>query len=346
MISARYRLALLAAVPAALLYRRRNALAAGAEYLWKQQADDGGWHSAAYGLLRSGQSLTAFVLDALLRVDERTFRPPKQALHRALAFLQRHTSVEGAVGTMGEVPDYPNYATSLAVQALARARRDGLRPEVRRMTGWLMGQQFREANGWAREQPAFGGWGMGGEVGRPPYPGHVDLSMTRHVLEALRMAGVPLTEPVYGRARVYLERLQNLPGDGGFFFSTTEEDTNKAGHDGRRFRSYGTTTADGVRALRCCGYTPADPRVTAARKWLDRAHTGFTAAGFVGEAYRRWPAGLRYYYASATAGTFGMTDAIEEEQQADGSWRNEETLVKEDDPLIATGFAIHALAVD
>ncbi|MBL8215904.1 MAG: terpene cyclase/mutase family protein [Bryobacterales bacterium] len=345
MISARYRLALLAAAPAALLYRRRNALAAGAEYLWGQQADDGGWHSTAYGLLRSGQSLTAFVLDALLRVDERTFRPPKQALQRALGFLQRHTSEEGAVGVIGEVPDYPNYATALAVQAYVRARRDELQPAVRRMTAWLLAQQFGEANGWSREQAAFGGWGMGGEVRRPPYPGHVDLSMTRHVLASLQMAGVPLTDAVYSRARVYLERLQNLPGDGGFFFSTTEEDTNKAGLDGRRFRSYGTTTADGIRSLRCCGYTDADPRVTAARAWLEQAHTGFTAPGFVGEAYRRWPAGLRFYYASATAGLFGMTDAIEQQQQADGSWRNEEALVKEDDPLIATGFAIQALAV-
>ncbi len=344
MISARYRLALLAA-PAALLLRRRNALAAGAAYLWKQQADDGGWHSAAYGLLRSGQSMTAFVLDALLRVGERTYQPPKQAVDRALAFLKRHTAADGAIGTAREVPDYPAYATSLAVQAYRQARRDDLQPEVRRMAAWLINQQFQEANGWAPEQPAYGAWGMGGEVRRPPYPGHVDLSMTRYALEALRMAGVPLQHPVYSRARVYLERLQNLPGDGGFFFSTTEADTNKAGHDGRRFLSYGTTTADGVRALRCCGYTPADPRVTSAHAWLERAHTGFTTPGFTGEAYRRWPAGLRYYYASATAGMFALTDAIEEEQQPDGSWRNEETLVKEDDPLIATGFAIHALAV-
>jgi hypothetical protein len=31
-------------------------------------------------------------------------------------------------------------------------------------------------------------------------------------------------------------------------------------------------------------------------------------------------------------------------QRPDGSWANPENLVKEDDPLIATGFAIRALA--
>jgi hypothetical protein len=38
-----------------------------------------------------------------------------------------------------------------------------------------------------------------------------------------------------------------------FFFSTTEFDTNKAGHDGTHFRSYGTATADGFLALLAIG---------------------------------------------------------------------------------------------
>ena len=46
----------------------RPPLAKAAGYLWKQQAADGGWHSHTYGLLRSGQALTPFVLGALLEV--------------------------------------------------------------------------------------------------------------------------------------------------------------------------------------------------------------------------------------------------------------------------------------
>src|SRR5579859_1254086 len=45
-----------------------DALIRACRYLWSQQAEDGGWHSRTYGLLRSGQSLTPFVLNALLQV--------------------------------------------------------------------------------------------------------------------------------------------------------------------------------------------------------------------------------------------------------------------------------------
>lgn len=53
-------------------------LARAANYLWHQQTPDGGWHSKTYGLLRSGQALTPFVLDALLQVPEEVYKPPGQ----------------------------------------------------------------------------------------------------------------------------------------------------------------------------------------------------------------------------------------------------------------------------
>ena len=73
---------------------------------------------------------------------------------------------------------------------------------------------------------------MGGGRRTPPVTGHVDLSMTRLVLEALRAAGAPSSDPALEKARIYVERCQNA--DGGFHFTTTEYDTNKAGHDGKR----------------------------------------------------------------------------------------------------------------
>ena len=75
--------------------------------------------------------------------------------------------------------------------------------------------------------------------------------------------------------------------------------------------------------------------------------------GFEGPAYDRWPRGLAFYYAATITAAFramgadpggAMTAELERTQRAEGSWSNPENLVKEDDPLIATPFAIHALA--
>src|SRR5262252_296647 len=93
-----------------------------AEYLWAQQAEDGGFHSTTYGLLRSGQSLTPFVLDSLMAIPE-TFASKRMALDRAFAFIKKNTNANGTLGQMDETADYPNYATALAVTLLMRAGR-------------------------------------------------------------------------------------------------------------------------------------------------------------------------------------------------------------------------------
>jgi hypothetical protein len=288
----------------------RAALPRAVEYLWSQQASDGGWHSRTYGLLRSGQALTPFVLDALLQVPPAVYPAQPERTDRAIAFIARNVRADGALGLADSIPDYPNYSTALAVSALSRARRGNWEALVQRMAGYLRTQQFTEQNGWSREHPVYGAWGMGGERRTPPDTGHVDLSMTRYVLQALRAAGVPATEPLCSAAWVFLKRCQNFDpqqpdrDDGGFFFSTTEFDTNKAGAEGQHFRSYGTTTADGILALLAVGSPLKDPRVTAARRWLISHHRGMAVPGFVGDAYQRWPQGLAFYYAASSDEAF------------------------------------------
>jgi hypothetical protein len=318
------------------------ALRRGCQFLWSQQAEDGGWHSHTYGLLKSGQSLSGFILDALLQVPEQTCKPPAGGKDRAVAFLQRNTNREGAVGKMDPLLyDYPNYATALAAQALHRAGQS-----VDPMVRWLRTQQFTEDHGWKRSDAAYGAWGMGGDPRVAPNAGHVDLSMTRHVLQALAAAGVPASDPAFARARVFVERCQNP--DGGFYFSTVVLDANKAGQDGEQYRSYGTATADGILALLAMGTPPDSDRVLSAKRWLAGHDMPDGAPGFIGPAYQRWTQGLRFYYAASSAQVLAgpsqmLAASLEAAQRSDGSWRNAENLVKEDDPLIATGFAVAAL---
>jgi squalene-hopene/tetraprenyl-beta-curcumene cyclase len=182
-----------------------------------------------------------------------------------------------------------------------------------------------------------------------------------------------------GKALVFVQRCQNYHetddepdpnfDDGGFFFTPTNDMQNKAGIAGTdsqgrlRYHSYGSATADGLRALLRCGLQPDDPRVVAARQWLERHFTTTSTPG-VFEPMREQDRDAAYYYycwsvshafRQLTITTFqqdGRTvnwaeDLAEEllsRQRKDGSWANHHSFVKEDDPLIATMLAAAALA--
>lgn len=296
-----------------------------AHYLWRQQSPDGGWHSTTYGLLRSGQSLTPFVLEALLRVPD----PPRDGVERAVAFLNHHVNADGALGLANPLlSDYPNYATALTVRAFVRLGRD-VTPLVR----YLRQQQFSEENGWTGDHPAYGAWGMGGDAPQPPHLQHVDLSMTRYVLEALTAASATPKDPVLQQARVFLDRCRNP--DGGFHFTTVVLEANKAGPD----RSYGTATADGILSLQAIGASSDTPR-----RWLHTHHRTDAVPGFATPTRQRWAQGLRFYYAAAVAAAAPELPVapLVGPPRPDGSFANPEPIVKEDDPLIATAFALRA----
>ncbi|MGH9842718.1 MAG: hypothetical protein ACREEM_28575 [Blastocatellia bacterium] len=323
------------------------ALRKATQYLWAQQSEDGGFHSTTYGLLRSGQSLTPFVLLALLSVPEGASPHPRGAIERALAFIRGYTNADGALGLMDDsAADYPNYATALAVSAMVKSRspqNHEYEKIIEPMVAYLRAQQFNEASGWARQDAPYGGWGMGGLIHRPPEAGHVDLSMTRTVLEALQLSGIQASDAVMTRALAFLERSQNP--DGGFYFSPVNPEINKAGKSGGGgFASYGTATADGVLALRAAGIPDADPRIAKAIGWLKEHHQPERAPGFDEATGQRWGSGLRFYYAHAISRVLPDLPVKLPPQAGDGSFRNSNNFVKEDDPLIATAFALYVMA--
>jgi prenyltransferase beta subunit len=321
-----------------------ESLEKAAQYLWAQQSEDGGFHSTTYGLLRSGQSLTPFVLLALLNVPEGASASPRGAVERALNFIKAKTNADGALGLMDDsAADYPNYATALAVSAIIKSGISGYEKVIEPMVAQLRAQQFTEDSGWSPQEAPYGGWGMGGEIRRPPEAGHVDLSMTRHVLEALRLSRVTSSDAAIIRALTYLERSQNP--DGGFYFSPVNPEINKAGKsDDDRFTSYGTATADGILALRAVGIPETDSRIAKAIKWLERHHRPDRAPGFNKAENETWGSGLRFYYAHVISRILPQLTVELPAQVDDGSFRNSNNLVKEDDPLIATPFALYVMA--
>jgi len=363
----------------------RAIASAAADWLWRQQAgpdasENGGWPSRTYGLLKSGQAYTPFVLNTLLRLPEDVAPRPAGAVDRGLDFVRRHLNDDGVLGVSDpDILEYPNYATSDALRLLVQHGDPDDAERIRRMTHHLLAQQFNEQSGFQPDHPAYGSWGFGGPRS-PATPGHVDLAHTRRVLEALAFAHIDDPE-TFRRAETFLHLVQKhpaaiaeqpaitpfnqdeilpVPFDGGFYFSPVVLTANKGREDtsGLRpyFRSYASATCDGVLALLAAGVSPNDPRVTAAAGWLEQHPRLDEPEGIPADYPEPWGKAIRYYHLAVRASVYRRLDwpgewraeivgLLGEWQRDDGSFVNMEShLMKEDDPLLATTLALSALA--
>lgn len=313
------------------------ALDRGVAWLLGQQDETGAFPSATYGFFADGQSLTPFVLLSLLQALGAAPPGADAAVDRMLALR----GTDGASGFAGPVPDYPVYSTAMTLQCLRRLRPAEAEPSA----AWLRTQQFRSTDGWGGHD-ANGGFGMGvRQPLRPPHAGHVDLSMSRRAMEALQ--GLPFE----GRddALGFVRRCGTA--DGGFVYSPVERALNKAGPE----TGYGSATCDGLLALLALDAADA-PEVEPALTFLESIHRVDRNPGLEGGQMEVFATAMRGSYRAGSAQVFARTGrgpdgwrrklrtAVVAEQQADGSWVNESNLQKEDDPLIATSFAVMALA--
>jgi hypothetical protein len=314
------------------------ALRRACEYLWSQQADDGGWHSQKYALLRSGQALTPFVLHTLLSTIDGMSSDDTGRVMRAIDFIHKHVDQDGAIGRADpDVVEYPVYSTAYAViclkrvQAYRHLRSDENAALIARMEAYLARCQFDEGDGFAPKDAAFGGWGF--DVARQPgQPGHMDVAHTRRALAALR-------EPPFGdergamrqRALEFLKVVQKhpdarqrqpliegfsplnapIPYDGGFYFSPVALAANKGREefkDVKYFRSYATATCDGILALIAAGVPRDDERAAQAIEWL-RAHDDLTyPQGVPTDHPEPWGEAIRYYHFAVRAEVYEVLD--------------------------------------
>lgn len=357
-----------------------KAIAAGAGFLVEQQQPDGTWRSKTYGLLKDGTSLTPLVIWSL----------PKSALTRAaqergLAAMSSWVESEARTTHVRVLPQYPVYAAGLAIIVLSESEEARQKDETVVWRGLLKAHQLTETNGWSQDDSRFGGWGYSHDPPTRPADGATlspldepNLSATVFALEGLA-AGHRDDPPMkvrLSKALQFVQRCQNWRAnapaadekfnDGGFHFLLIDEVRNKpgvAGVDGTgqtRFVSYGSATADGLRALLLCGVKRDHPRVVAARLWLvrhleDGAHPG----AYPADRAHLQPS-LDFYYAASLSKAFRQLQTGDARhsnsrwatlvasrlltlQRHDGSWSNPAVDVREDDPLIATSFALFAL---
>jgi hypothetical protein len=323
----------------------------GVAWLLTQQAEDGGWHSATYGTMRSGVGNTALVLDALSRLPVEWRATHATEISRGVRFLLANLDDTGYLTAPRRSADFPTYATALLLTALDRLDSDEFLAERARMRRYLREVQCGDPGA------HFGGWSqVGGELEDARSESNFNLSITRHALEAL--AGDGTARSSRENAITFIESCRNVD-DGGFYFMPAVDDPlNKAGvADSGAARSYGTATADGILALLACQVPVDDERVQAALQWLEENHSltkvpGYSRRGSVVHA----DTALQFYYFAALARVMerfplsmlpthraALRKEVTRLQQLDGSWSNPNKLMREDDPLIATAFAITAL---
>lgn len=327
-----------------------EARAAGVRYLLQQQSPDGAWRSDVYATFKDGPALTPLVVSALQAAADPISTAARRKGSEYLAGLIRPD------GTTAADLDYPAYTAALAVSVLSHPDNAHLRAARDGWLKFLLDRQLTDRLGWHPADPPYGGWGYCRLVPDKPKPGgfapplvESNLSATVYALDALKAAGVT-DRAVYDKALVFVRRCQNP--DGGFHFIYDDPVRNKAGvaaDDGPpRFHSYGSTTADGLRALVLAG-EPDAARIARARDWFGRHFRADTHPGEYIPAHERNREAVYYYYAASVGRA--LPDRAKEvaaelvrRQAADGSWANPVELVRENDPVVATSQAVIALA--
>lgn len=376
-----------AAVNAALIARIDAALAAAARYMVAKQSPDGAWRSEVYGCFRDGPTLTPYVMSSLFFLSHGDDDIAK-AYRRGVEYLVRMVGPDGRIQPPPRGLNFPTYAAAMASRVVVLDEKTAERR--RAQDAWLamlLERRLSEALGWGPADPEFGGWGFSIDPPRKPSPGQLrgiffesNLSATLFGVAALKSARVPAADPIYKEILVFVKRCQNFTDDpaasdarfddGGFFFIPNDPLQNKAGvagtdrHGRQRFHSYGTMTADGLRALIQCGLPPDHPRVLAARRWLERHFTPTTNPGTFNEDREVLRNATYYYYCWAVAHAFqhlgvrtvetpagkvdwaeALADELLRRRLPDGTWTNRFTDAKEDDPLVSVPWAASALAI-
>ena len=301
-------------------------------------------------------------------------------VQKALKYVMSKRNSDGAIhdGILA------NYNTSISLSALSLVNDD---PEVAKTI--RDGQAFLRGLQWAGQTDAqdatvnerhafFGGAGYGMH-GRP------DLSNTQIMLEALYDTGVDCNDPIFQRALVFITRLQGVKenktfgdkiiNDGGFIYATSVNkdlvgvpqsmanpemvEAAKQGKPVSGLRTYGSTTYAGFKSYVYANLSRDDPRVIAARQWIERNYTLDHNPGLP-EAIKLH--GLYYYYMTFARAldAWGSThittpdsvkhdwandliDALAQRQSDDGSWSNAIDRWMESDANLVTGYALIAL---
>ena len=371
----------------ALVKRIDAAQAKAAAFLVSKQSPDGAWRSETYGMFRDGVTLTPYVMSALFFMRQGGTET-RAAFRRGVECCMKMLDEEGRMRAGPHGFLFPVLTATSASRMVVLETKDEAHLQAQKhFLRIVLERQLTEELGWTPEDPEYGGWGFSLERPRKPRPGQLrerffesNMVATIFGIGALRSARTPRSDPAWKKTLVFVKRCQNFAedparadprfDDGGFFFIPGDPLQNKAGISGKdrfgrtRFHSYGTMTADGVRALLQCGLPRDHPRVAAARRWLERNFSAAVNPGVFNEDREVLRNATYYYWAWAAAHAFTRLGIREIErggrkvrwadelarevlrrQLPDGTWTNRFTDANEDDPLVSVPWGAAALEI-
>lgn len=339
-----------------------STLRSGIEYLMSQQGEDGGWHSETYGSMRQGAAITSLVLYALSHAPPAEVERHRESIARACEFLRVGFSKKGFVANQDGSADFPTYATSLLLIASSRIELPLSEKERRTLAEFVAAAQLTQTREFGPDSIHHGGWDLMGAQRIIGQTSGTNVSISRIACEALAVADGKKYRPNLQRARVWAERIQDLSTGGFYFTPDANSNNNKAlgdkdEDDAIKPRPYGTASCDGLLLLIATGVKTDHPRVAGVIKWLAKHSSVEAVPGFRGKAKKTgWQDGLRFYYYSALSASLehlppelarararAMASLLAKQQFEDGRWMNSSDRMRENDPLIATSFAVIAL---
>ena len=332
----------------------RQSLDKGLAWLVAQQKADGSWSEEGM------PALTALPLWAIVAAGENTCT---QVVDKAVGFLLAQQQADGGIylpmagrkgGGLG------NYNTAICVAALHATNRREVMPAV------LKGRSYIAASQQVGDDLHAGGFGYDKNAERR----YTDLNNTHFALDAMRRtqsaedmrpASEKRADLDWDAALAYVLKLQNTEGEtaGGFAYNTIDPKggiiTNSSGR--LVLRAYGSMTYAGLLSMVHARLDERDPRVRSAvaygsRFWTLEENPGQGQQGlyfyFNVMARALSAAGLDVLpQAEATKAAIPWRDEILRKvislQKTDGSWANENNRWWENNPVLATSYALLAL---
>ena len=351
------------AMDAAHVKKAQKMINDGIAFLLAARNKDGSWDMGR-GAFKP--ACTAMVLRVLVAHPD--FGPRHDVVRTGYAALLKYQQKDGGIYEPKEGVN--NYATSLAVMALAAGGDPQHKPAMDKAVKYLRTVQIKpgdrrpDGTAVATDSDDVGGVNYGRNTGRP------DMSNATFWVEAMHEAGVEGDDPAMKRAVDFLTRVQNNtetskskivaegPNDGGWPYSTTESKAGP-GPNNRGLRSYGSMTYAGFKSLLYAGVDKNDARVKAAYTWI-RTYWGLDSnPNLPGKQSEQ---GLYYYYQAFAKAlrAYGqpvikdidgkehnwrqeLVDALAKRVNKDGSWTNDADRWEEGSPILVTCYCLMAL---